>query len=193
MMTNTEADACFYFLLSCLNVHLLICLRHTVTSNWFIANTKRTGRDKYPFLSVLFYCTHCFNKAWNYFGRFVILLSYLFIFYLHNSDPKSLFLHLKLFKHETIFFCSFGHSVSNFNWRSFFPGRMMHGSCSCWRDQQRKASWQASWPGSSSGCGRTEEFRPASVAPESTSSTTPQHSESVTPTNVENNERLYSF
>lgn len=53
----------------------------------------------------------------------------------------------------------------------------MRGSCLCWRVQPRRALWQASWLGSSSGCGRMEEFRPASVAPESTSSTTLQHSE----------------
>lgn len=72
-------------------------------------------------------------------------------------------------------------------------GRMMHVNCSCWRDQQKRASWQANSPGSSSGCGKTEEFRLASAAPESTSSTTLQHSELVALTHTENNEGLYSF
>lgn len=59
----------------------------------------------------------------------------------------------------------------------FYLCRMMRGSCSCWQGQQKRASWRGSWPGSSSGSGRTEGFRLASVAPGSTSSTTPQHSE----------------
>lgn len=55
-------------------------------------------------------------------------------------------------------------------------GRMMHVSCSCWQDQQKRVSWRENSPGSSSGCGKTEEFRLASAAPESTSSMTLQHS-----------------
>lgn len=58
------------------------------------------------------------------------------------------------------------------------PLRMMHGNCLCWRAQQRRASWQPSWPVSSSGSGRTEVFKPASAAPANISSTTRQHSES---------------
>lgn len=62
--------------------------------------------------------------------------------------------------------------------------RMMHGSCLCWRAQQRKASWRESWPVSLSGCGRTEVFKPASAAPVNISSTTRQHSESHTRTHT---------
>lgn len=58
-------------------------------------------------------------------------------------------------------------------------GRMMRGSCLCWRDQQKRASWQVNSLGSSSGCGKMEEFKPASAAPESISSMTLQHSELV--------------
>lgn len=62
------------------------------------------------------------------------------------------------------------------------PPRTMRGSCLCWRARRRKASWRESWPVSSSGCGRTEVFKPASAAPANISSTTRQHSESQTHT-----------
>lgn len=61
----------------------------------------------------------------------------------------------------------------------FCPCRMTRGSCSCWQGQQRRASWRGNWPASSSGSGTMAEFRHASVAPGSTSSTTLQHSEFV--------------
>lgn len=67
------------------------------------------------------------------------------------------------------------------------PPRTMHGSCLCWRARRRKASWRESWPVSSSGCGRTEVFKPASAAPVNISSTTRQHSESQTHTNNRGN------